>query len=338
MPDNRERVVVTGSCGFLGSFLSERLLKEGYQVVGLDNFFRGEKRNLEILREYGSQFEFFEVDLTKENEIPPETFRGASAVFHYAAINGTHHFYERPLEVLRVNAQGTLNILEAAIRSSSVEKIVLASSCEVYGEPATIPTPEDAPCVVPDLSNPRYSYSVSKMIGESYLLGFAKKYGIDYLIFRIFITYGPRMDSSSYGQVIPEFIRKLFFEKEFTMIGDGSQRRSFCYVDDHVELVFRAFQKLKNETLNVGNNKELSILELAAMLHKLINRPFNYSSSEERLGDIKRRSPDITKIVSKTGYLPQVSLEDGLAKTLEWFAEKWHQQLGHIAPIPKLGA
>jgi nucleoside-diphosphate-sugar epimerase len=317
------KVVVTGAAGFIGSFLSERLLKEGYRVVGLDNYFRGDRGNVDqISRAYPRAFDFFEADITRE--IPPEIFRGASAVFHYAAINGTRHFYERPLDVLRVNVQGTVNVLDAAVRSGSVEKICFASSSEVYGEPSVIPTPESEPCVIPDVGNPRHSYSLSKMMGESYLLWFAKKYGISYLIFRIFNTYGPRMDSSSYGQVIPEFVRKLFFDREFTIIGDGSQRRSFCYVSDNVEFALRAFEKVDDETLNVGDSREVSVLELAELMHGIIGRAFSYKCLEGRRGDIKRRSPDVSKIKSLTGFAPQVSLEDGLRMTLECYAEKWN--------------
>jgi nucleoside-diphosphate-sugar epimerase len=318
------KVVVTGAAGFIGSFLSERLLQEGYSVIGLDNLFRGKEENIHSLKNrYPQRFNFVRADIARKEEISKGVFEDATAVFHYAAINGTQHFYERPLDVLHVNLNGTLNVIEAATDSRSIEKIVFASSSEVYGEPRLIPTKETEPCVIPDMNNPRHSYSLSKMAGENYLLWAAKQRGIHYLILRIFNTYGPRMDTSSYGQVIPEFIRKLYFDPEFTIIGDGRQLRSFCYVQDNIELTLRAFAKVEDEILNVGNSDEITMLELAALMHTLAEKPFRYRLVQGRAGDILRRSPDISKILSLTGYQPRVPLQEGLRKTVQWYLEKW---------------
>lgn len=322
------KVVVTGAAGFLGSFLAERLLQDGYHVTGLDNLFRGKEENIHFLKKtYPERFDFVRADITRKDGIPKSIFVDASAVFHYAAVNGTQHFYERPWEVLQVNLNGTINIIEAVIDSKSVEKIVFASSSEVYGEPRSIPTKETDPCVISDMNNPRHSYSLSKMTGENYLLWAAKERGISYLILRIFNTYGPRMDTSTYGQVIPEFIRKLYFDPEFTIIGDGKQLRSFCYVEDNIELTLRAFAKADDEILNVGDKNEITMLELAALLHTLAEKPFKYRLLQGREGDIIRRSPDISKIVSLTGYRPKVTLEEGLRRTIQWHVEKWDSKV-----------
>lgn len=327
---SEDKVVVTGVCGFLGSFIAERLLKDGHHVVGLDNLFRGDLRNLEILREYSDRFQFFNADITNENEILPEMFRGASSVFHYASINGSGlHFYEQPLDILRVNVLGSVNIFEAAVRSSSVKKIVFASSGLVYGQPTSNPRSEDVPLAVPNASGPNNSYALSKMIGESYLLSYAKKYDLEYLIFRIFDTYGPRMDSSAYDQFLTELMRKFLFEEEILLPSDSGQiRRSFCFIDDSVEMAIRSFQKLKNETLNLGGDGTNSILDLAVLLHKVSSHPFDYGASPKSEWEIGSITPDITRIVSETGYSPKVSLEEGLSKTLRWFAQKWHIDLG----------
>ncbi|MGC8567557.1 MAG: NAD-dependent epimerase/dehydratase family protein, partial [Caldisphaera sp.] len=220
------KVLVTGVAGFLGSFLAEKLIEEDYYVIGIDNLFRGNIRNIQHLID-SKKLEFYNLDI--RNPLPKHIFTDVEAVFHYAAINGTQHFYEKPKEVLEVNAEGTINVLKSSIENN-VEKFVLASSSEVYGNPSTVPIDEDFPLIISSVNNPRHSYEAGKIIGEFYVRWFSEKYGMKYLILRLFNAYGPRMDSSEYGQVIPEFIRKIFVEPEFTIIGPGTQTRSFCYV------------------------------------------------------------------------------------------------------------
>lgn len=306
-------MLVTGAAGFLGSFLVERLLKEGYNVVGIDNMFRGKKRNIAHLFD-DKKFKFLQADVTRE--IPARVFENVEAVFHYAAINGTLNFYERPLDVLRVNVEGTINVLR---QSDKVKKFVFASSSEVYGDPLYFPTDEGHPILLPQVDNPRHSYAASKAIGEYYVNWFSKKRGMNYLIFRIFNTYGPRMDTSTYGQVIPEFVRKILFEKEFTIIGAGTQTRSFCYIDDNIEMSMRAFHQLDDSTLNIGDDHEVSIIELAELMHKIVGKDFEYKLLSPRLGDPMRRVPDISKVVKQTGYKPQINLMAGLKKTIDYW-------------------
>jgi len=254
--------------------------------------------------------------------LPKESLRDVDYVLHYAAVNGTQYFYEKPELVLDVNVTGTINVIKASI-DSNVKKIVFASSSEVYGSPLVYPTPETHPIILPDVNNPRHSYAASKVIGEFYIRWMCEKYGVKYLILRIFNAYGPRMDTSKYGQVIPEFIRKLFYDREFTIIGPGTQTRSFCYITDNVELTFRAMLKVDNEILNVGNDKEVTILELAKIMHEIVGRKFEPKILPPRPGDPMRRVPDIRKIVSLTGYRPMVSLREGLRNTIKWYAERW---------------
>ena len=215
-------------------------------------------------------------------------------MFHYAAINGTKYFYDIPYQVLNDNIKMTQNVLTACI-NSTVEKIIYASSSEIYGEPLKIPIPETHPILL-NVHTDRDSYASSKAISEFYIKLFAKENNIDFLMLRIFNTYGPHMDTSEYGQVIPEFISKMFKEKEFTIIGDGKQTRSFCYVTDHTRIVRKLTENISNEIINVGNDIEIKIIDLAEMIHKIENKTFKPKFLPEREYDHKRRCPNISKL------------------------------------------
>jgi len=314
------KVMVTGAAGFIGSFLSERMLAEGYEVVGIDNLFRGKLENIEHLKS-NPNFSFHTTDI-RDGGIE-ELFENVNLVFHFAAINGTQHFYERPLDVLDVNVKGTINVLECAARQK-VDKFVYASSSEVYGEPAYFPTDESHPIVLPNVTNPRYSYAASKTIGEYYTSWYGHVHGFSYLISRIFNVYGPRMDTTSYGQVIPEFIRKLLLEPEFTIIGDGSHTRSFCYVVDLVDLLFRAAQRVDNDTLNLGNPEEMTVFELAEHLHRIGGKEFKYKLLPAREGDSKRRLPEVSKARKMLDYGQQKPIDEGLRLTIDYYKKKWY--------------
>jgi nucleoside-diphosphate-sugar epimerase len=317
------KILVTGVAGFIGSFLAEKLLKDGHEVIGIDNMFRGKLENINHLLD-DADFKFYQIDIRQN--LSSELFKGVEAVFHNAAINGTLHFYERPLEVLQVNVEGTINILEQAIRHG-IRKIVFASSSEVYGDPLYFPTDEKHPIILPDVNSPRHSYAASKAIGEYYVRWFCEKNNIKHLILRIFNTYGPKMDNSSYGQVIPEFIRKLFTESEFTIIGPGTQTRSFCYIDDNIEMTVRCFNRIDNEVLNIGNCEEISIIKLAELLHQIVGKEFKYKLLTPRPHDPLRRVPNIKKVAKLTGFTPQISLEVGLRKTIDFWRKKYGETL-----------
>jgi nucleoside-diphosphate-sugar epimerase len=307
------KAIVTGAAGFLGSFLSEELLSNGYNVIGIDNFFRGKKEYLPKHK----NFEFYKIDLVKQPKdfsdlIKKEKF---DFLFHYAAINGTKYFYDIPYQVTNDNVRMTQNILEAC-KNSSVKKIIYASSSEIYGEPLEIPIKETHPILL-NIFTDRDCYASSKAISEFYIKLFAKENNINYLLLRIFNTYGPHMDSSEYGQVIPEFINKMFYDKRFTIIGNGKHTRSFCYVTDHTRLVRKLGEKVSNEIVNVGNDKETKIIDLAKILHKMENKNFNPEFLPEREYDHKRRCPDILKLKELINDYPKISLENGLHKTLE---------------------
>jgi len=312
------KIVLTGAAGFLGSFLSEELLNHNYNVVGIDNFFRGKKEYLPKHK----NFKFYKIDLVKEYKKIKEIIQNEKPeiVIHYAAINGTKYFYDMPYQVINDNVVMTQNLLKACV-NSSVKKIVYASSSETYGEPEIIPTPEIHPILL-NIHTDRDSYASSKAINDFYVKLFAKEHNIDYLILRIFNTYGPHMDTSEYGQVIPEFISKMFSKNQFTIIGNGEHTRSFCYVTDHIRLVRKLVEKISNEVINVGNDKEITINKLAETIHKIENKKFNPKHLKEREYDHKRRQPDITKLKKLIDDYPKITLEKGLKKTIDAYKDE----------------
>jgi len=312
------KIVITGAAGFLGSFLSEEFLNNGYEVVSIDNFFRGKKEYLPTHK----NFKFYEIDLVNEADKFADIIKKEKPeiMIHYAAINGTKYFYDIPYQVINDNVKMTQNVLNAC-KNSSVKKIIYASSSETYGEPMEVPTPETHPILL-NVHTDRDSYASSKAICDFYVKLFAKENNLKFLILRIFNTYGPHMDTSEYGQVIPEFINKMYNDKEFTIIGNGNHTRSFCYVDDHTRLVRKLVENVSNEIVNVGNDNESKIVDLAELTHKLGNKEFKPKYLPGREYDHKRRCPDITKLKKLIKDEPKITLEEGLKKTLEDYKNK----------------
>jgi nucleoside-diphosphate-sugar epimerase len=312
------KVLVTGAAGFIGSHLCDKLLSDGHEVVGMDNFFRGKRENLPSSK----NFKFYNIDLSQKSDLIRDIFNEEKpeVVFHYAAINGTKYFYDMPYDVLNQNIKITQNVLNAC-KNLYIRKIVYASSSEVYGNDPPTPTPEDNDILL-NIDTDRDSYASSKALGDFYVKQFCKANDKSYLILRIFNTYGPRMDTSEYGQVIPEFIRKAKLEKKFTIIGSGKHTRTFCYVDDHVQLVSKLFEEADNKIINVGGEVEVTILELAKIVNKLANKEFNPTFTADREYDTLHRRPDITKLIKHTGKHDFVHLNEGVKKTMDWFQDK----------------
>lgn len=313
-------ILITGAAGFVGSFLCEELVSRGYHVLGVDNFFRGKKENLEHLR-HQSHFNFIEIDLTdvESSRYLNEWIKqhNIQTVFHLAAINGTQYFYECPLSVLDKNIIVAQNVL-AAIKDSSVNYFIYTSSSEVYGEPLVVPTKEEHPILLNVFSD-RDSYAASKAIVDFYVRLFAGKNQMDFLVLRVFNLYGERMVNTRYGQVIPEFIKRLLYEDEFTIIGDGRHTRSFCYIQDAILAMKQLFEKRVTGILNLGNNDEISILELARKMHQLENRAFNPVFLPERPYDHKRRCPDITALKIQLPQLQFTPLDSGLKTVIDFY-------------------
>jgi dTDP-glucose 4,6-dehydratase/UDP-glucose 4-epimerase len=247
--------------------------------------------------------------------------RGVEAVAHLAAVQGTRNFYEIPDVVLDVNLRGALNVAQACA-DEGVQRLVFSSSSEVYGIPTEFPTPESAPLVVPDPTNPRWSYGASKIAGELVVVHTARRYGFEYVVLRYHNVYGPAM---GWDHVVPQFISRLIHGEEFTVQGDGSQRRTFCYVDDVVAPTATALTAAEaaNGTFNIGNPaEEHSIDQLVATLERVSGRrirpryvPFEQAGTDRRL-------PDVSRAERVLGLRPNVTLEVGLRRTYDWYAPR----------------
>lgn len=302
------KILVTGAAGFLGSHLCDSLLNEGYFVVGVDNFFRGKKSNLPN----HNNFKFYEIDLRdfeslKEMMINEEP----QIVIHYAAINGTKYFYDIPYKVCNDNIKLTQNILNAC--TPSVEKIVYASSSEIYGPEPKVPTKESEYIVLDSLSD-RDSYASSKAIGEYLVRLWSNENKRKYLIVRPFNTYGPRMSTNGYGQVIPEFIERIKSGESFYLYGDGKQTRSFCYVTDHTDIMCELIKNADNKILNIGFDEEITIFELSKVIHEIMGVNFNVSFKEAWKNDTKWRKPDLTELKKHIGNHNFTHLKDGVKR------------------------
>ena len=312
------KVYITGVAGFLGSHLCDGAIEKNWRVHGIDNLFRGRMKHLQE-RE---NFSFEKLDLCGDLNALASSIDSFApdVILHYGAINGTEYFYERPFEVLDTNVMATINLLKAIEKCNHKPKrIVYASSSEVYGEyPDNIPSSE-LDITRLDIHSIRDSYAAAKSIGDFYVRMFCEQYDIEWTLLRIFNAYGGRMDASKFGQVVPEFVKRALFEEKFTIIGDGSQTRSFCHVDDHVRMVLNLIQHNNGiGVFNIGNNEEISMLKLAQIIHEVAGKPFDPIFLPERSNDPLRRQPDMTKTWEITGPC-QVSLKEGLERTINYY-------------------
>ncbi len=315
----KKNILVTGAAGFIGSFLCEALVACGYNVVGIDNFFRGSAANLSTLSP--PHFILEELDLSAAKHIQPLQkilrHHRIEIVFHLAAINGTQYFYDQPLFVFDQNIKITQNLL-AAIESTGVNYLIYSSSSEVYGDPLIIPTDEKHPIML-NISSDRDSYAASKAAADFYVRLFAQHHHMSCLILRIFNLYGERMVGTKYGQVVAEFVTRMLHEERFTLIGDGSQTRSFCYVKDAIWIIKQLMEKNITGLVNVGSAAEISILKLAQLLHALEHRPFDPVFLPPRAGDHQRRQPNISYLHALVPNIVFTPLESGLEKVIEYY-------------------
>ena len=306
-----KNVLVTGAAGFLGSHLCDELLDRGYFVVGVDKCFRGKKSNLPL----HSNFVFYELDL--RDELPRFVLNdhNIDTIFHYAAINGTEHFYDKPYQVFNDNIDITRNVLETVSLVGGVKQLIYTSTSEIYGDNPPLPTKESEPILL-NIFSDRDSYASSKAIGEFYVKYWCRRTNIRCIILRPFNTYGTRMDNTKYGQVVPEFFRKVN-EDTFTLIGDGSQTRSFCHVDDHKRLAVKLVEStIEDEIYNIGNDEQITILQLAQKVHDVVGKDFSPTFLPPRDYDTQRRQPDISKIKSLFSDYKFISIDEGLRKML----------------------
>jgi nucleoside-diphosphate-sugar epimerase len=315
-------LMITGAAGFLGSHLCDEAVKNGWKTIGIDNFFRGKPQYVNK----SDNFVFEEVDMLNLEDLKNIISRyKPEIIVHYAAINGTEYFYEKPWQVVEHNINMTMNLVRALeILAYKPEKLVYASSSEIYGEvPREIPTKEEM-LVTLDISAVRDSYASSKAIGEFIIKNFCHEVHLKYLIFRIFNAYGPRMDTTKYGQVVPEFIRKARDDQKFEIIGDGQHTRSFCFVNDHARMAIDLIKEETNSVINLGDNNETRIIDLASTICKIMNVEFNPYFLKPRKNDPPRRCPDIGKLLSLVQG-PQYNLKEGLEETIKWYLDNGNQ-------------
>tara|TARA_Y100000310_G_C20682815_1_gene817041 strand:- start:718 stop:1650 length:933 start_codon:yes stop_codon:yes gene_type:complete len=308
-----KKILVTGAAGFLGSHLCDELLSRGYNVVGIDNFFRGTPQNLPT----HPNFKFYEFNLVQtgcdifKNENP-------DIVIHYAAINGTKYFYDIPFKVCDENIRMTQNILNECSSIENIKKIIYASSSEVYGPTPIVPTKETEPIILYPLSD-RDSYASSKSTGEFLVRLWAKENEKNYLILRPFNTYGSRMATKGYGQVIPEFIERALYEDKFTIVGDGKQTRSFCHVKDHSIIACNLMERVNNKTLNIGFDEETRIKDLAKILHEILNKKFKPTYLDSWKNDTQWRKPDLGELRKYIKKYKFISLKEGLISLIPYY-------------------
>ena len=310
-------VLVTGGAGFLGSWICGVLVEQGAKVICLDNLVSGLRSNISHLMDRDN-FKFVQHDITK-----PIFFDAPiDIVMHLASRASPFEFEKYPIQILKANTLGIWVALGIAKKHGA--RFLYTSTSEIYGCAEEIPTTEDYRGNVNPVG-PRSCYDEAKRCGESYVIAYKMQHGLDTRIARIFNTYGPRMRAEGvYGRVIPRFIEQALSNKPITIFGDGSQTRSFCYVTDQAEgLLKLAFlDEAKGEVVNIGSDKEMTILELAKLIKGLTKSDSEIVFDELPKDDPPRRKPDITKAKRILDWEPKEELEEGLLKMVKWFEEK----------------
>jgi len=313
-----KRVAVTGGGGFIGAYLVKRLVHDGWDVAVVDSMVRGDASRF---AEVASDVELFTCDVRDQAALE-KAFTGAEVVMHLAAINSTENFYTQPELVLDVGLRGALAVTDAA-RKVGVPDLVVASTAEVYQTPAVIPTPEDIPLMLPNSLNPRYSYGGSKIVSELIAFNYGQDQYRQVQVFRPHNVFGPDM---GWKHVEPQFILRALAAQEagdatFPIQGDGTETRSFCYVDDVVEGILTMYEKGGHrEIYHIGSDEEITIRDLAARIGKIVGIDLDIQPGELQQGGTKRRCPDISKMRS-LGWSPAVGLDEGLERTVAWYRE-----------------
>jgi dTDP-glucose 4,6-dehydratase len=312
------RVLVTGGAGFLGSHLCDLLIARGHTVVCLDDLSTGSRANIEHLGT-SPNFSFIEASV-----LDPVDIDGAfDGVIHLASPASPFAYLDRPIFTLRTGAEGTRHVLDFANAKSA--RFILASTSEVYGEPLLHPQPEEYWGHVNPVG-PRSVYDEAKRYAEALTTAYRTSVGVDTGIVRIFNTYGPRMRPDD-GRVVSSFIYQALNSQPLTVFGDGTQTRSLCYVDDLVRGILAMLDSDEPGPINLGNPVELSVLEIAALVLDLVGSPSQLQLNPLPQDDPTRRRPDITKARDRLGWNPQVSVREGIARTVEWYAKELRANL-----------
>jgi dTDP-glucose 4,6-dehydratase len=316
----RKRILITGGAGFLGSHLCDRFIREGYHVIAMDNLITGSLRNVEHLFQQ-PHFEFHHHDVSKYVHVPGNL----DAILHFASPASPIDYLKIPIQTLKVGSLGTHNLLGLA--KAKKARILIASTSEVYGDPEVHPQVEEYWGNVNPVG-PRGCYDEAKRFQEAITMAYHMHHGLETRIVRIFNTYGPRMRLND-GRVLPAFLSQALRGEELSIFGDGSQTRSFCYVDDLVEGIYRLLLSDYPLPVNIGNPSEITILEFAEEICRLTGSPLQLGYQPLPENDPQKRRPDISKAREILDWEPQVSRAEGLEKTLGYF--KLHIQTAELA-------
>jgi len=304
-------ILITGGAGFIGSNLCERLLNEGHQIICLDNLYTGSLENIKHL--FGSpKFKFINHDITIPLNIPFKIHQ----IYNLACTASPPKYQQDPVYTLKVNFQGVLNLLELAKKHNAT--ILQSSTSEVYGEPEISPQHENYRGNV-NMVGLRSCYHEGKRVAETLMMDYHKQYNVDIRIVRIFNTYGPKMDKYD-GRVVSNFINQALNNTNITLYGNGQQTRSFCYIEDLINGIIRLMNTPHNYPVNIGNPYEITVTELANIIIKLTNSKSSIVYETLPSDDPTNRRPDISKAREILRWEPTYELEDGIMKTIEYFA------------------
>jgi dTDP-glucose 4,6-dehydratase len=317
---DKKRVLITGGAGFLGSHLCDLFIKEGYSVIAMDNLITGDLKNIEHLFKH-PDFEFYNCDVSKFVHVPGQL----DYILHFASPASPIDYLKIPIQTLKVGSLGTHNLLGLALAKKA--RILVASTSEIYGDPTVHPQPEEYYGNV-NTVGPRGVYDEAKRFQEAITMAYHTYHNVETRIIRIFNTYGPRMRLND-GRVLPAFIGQVLRGEDLTIFGDGSQTRSFCYVDDLVEGIYRLLLSDYANPVNIGNPSEITIKDFAEEIIKLTgtNQKIVYHPLPK--DDPKQRQPDITKARSILGWEPKVSRAEGLKITYDYFKSLTKEELYH---------
>lgn len=317
------RILITGAAGFLGSHLTDKLIQEGHDVIGMDNFITGRQENLAHLAG-NPHFQFIRHDVANFIFVPGKV----EAILHFASPASPNPespfgYPNLPIQTMKAGALGTHNTLGVARHFGA--RFLLASTSEIYGDPQEHPQKETYWGYVDPIGE-RSVYDEAKRFSESLTMAYHRMHNIDTKIARIFNTYGPRMRLDD-GRVVPNFIRQALNQEPLTIYGNGTQTRSFCYVSDLIDGIYRLLMSEEHLPVNLGNPHELSILQFAEIINSITKNPAGIIIKEKQFleSDPQRRQPDISRAATILGWEPKVSLEEGLKKTIEYFKSKTGQ-------------
>jgi len=305
-----KRTLITGAAGFLGSHLCDRLIKEGHEVIGMDNLITGDLRNIEHLFPL-KQFTFYHHDVSKFIHVPGHL----DYILHFASPASPIDYLKMPIQTLKVGSLGTHNCLGLALNKKA--RVLVASTSEVYGDPLVHPQNEDYWGNVNPVG-PRGVYDEAKRFQEAITMAYHNFHNVETRIIRIFNTYGPRMRLND-GRALPAFIGQAIRGEDLTVFGDGSQTRSFCYVDDLIEGIYRLLLSDYSSPVNIGNPDEISLKDFAEEIIKLTGAKSKIIYQPLPVDDPKQRKPDITRAKQLLGWEPKVDRAEGLKKTYDYF-------------------